>query len=129
MPKIEGWFRARKSLHNRKRVYYEDVYGHKNPEEGLEGVHVLDSESDSEPEISSPKAKRQLYDKTKAMPHSDANPHDKERAMEGVNSSEIATSTIETVIMIDDESDVDESFIADLQRYGMFARNTMLGCR
>jgi hypothetical protein len=51
MPQIKGWFKARKTLHNRRKVYYEDVYGHKNSEEDLEGVHILDSESDSESEI------------------------------------------------------------------------------
>jgi hypothetical protein len=51
MPPIKGWFKARKTLRNRRKVYYEDVYGHKNSEEDLEGVHILDSASDSESEI------------------------------------------------------------------------------
>jgi hypothetical protein len=58
MPQIKGWFKARKTLHNRRKVYYEDVYGHKNSEEDLEGVHILDSESDSESEPTRSRASR-----------------------------------------------------------------------
>jgi hypothetical protein len=52
MPPIKGWFKAKKTLHNRRKVYYENVYGYKNSEEDLEGVHLLDSESDSGSDIS-----------------------------------------------------------------------------
>jgi hypothetical protein len=51
MPQIKAWFKAKKTLHNRRKVYYEDVYGYKNSEEDLEGVHILNSESDSGSEI------------------------------------------------------------------------------
>ena len=128
MPQIERWFRARKSLH-RRRVYYEDVFGHKNPEEELEGVHIIDSESDSEADISSPKAKCQVHNKTGATQHNNINSREtgNDRAMDKDNNHETATSAIDAVIMIeDDDSDVDEQFIADLQRHGMFARNMIL---
>lgn len=126
MPQIEGWFRARKSLPNRRRVYYEDVYGRKNPEEDLEGVHIIDSESDSEPSTLSRRVKRRDSDKTRATPHNNISSHDNEQAMKNANSDETATTAIGTVVTIDDDSDVDESFIDDLQRHGMFARNIML---
>lgn len=148
MPQIEGWFRARKSLPNRRRVYYEDIYGHKDPEEDLEGVHILSSESDSEPEISSPR--RRLRDKTRATPPKDmesrnkdrldkvkATPVDKidshdtgnDRAMEKDDNRENVTTNVDTIIINDDDSDLDERFIADLQRHGMFARNIVLESR
>jgi len=129
MPQIEGWFKAKKSL-NRRRVYYEDIHGYKNPEEEIEGVDILASESDSEVEITSPK--RRVRDKTRAEPHNNMTSHEagNDRAREGINNHEILTSTVDEVITIDDDdSDVDELFIADLQRHGLFARKVLLESR
>ena len=113
MPPIQGWFKARKSLHSRRPLpYYEDVYGEKNPEEELEGVHILDSESDSEPEIST----RQDRKKTRVTSRND---HQNQKpAMKSINDREIMTPTVDEVIMIDDVSDVEDLFVADLRRYG-----------
>ena len=128
MPPIQGWFRARKSLHSRRPLpYYEDVYGEKNPEEELEGVHVLDSESDSGSEILDSKAKRRVRDKTRAT-RRDGH-HNHKPAMESINDREIAASTVDEVITIDDDSDVEDLFVADLRRHGTFARNEVSGSR
>lgn len=122
MPQIERWFRAKKSLH-RKRVYYEDVYGRKNPEEEREGVHIIDSESDSDTEITNPK--RRARDKTRTTL-----PNDTNQAMESIGKRKGMKPVVNEVITIDDDdSDVDELFIADLKRHGMFARKVLLGGR
>lgn len=126
MPPIQGWFRARKSLHSRKPLpYYEDVYGEKNPEEELEGVHVLDSESDSEPEIS----RRRVRDTSNITDSDVVDTHDKETAMESVNGNGIAAPPVDEVITIDDDSDVEDLFVADLRRYGKFVRKEMVESR
>jgi hypothetical protein len=82
MPPINGWFRARKTLPNRRRTYYEDIYGYKNPEEDMEGVHILDSESDSEVEIISASARHRGSDKARL-----AHRNDKEQAMGNSNNN------------------------------------------
>jgi hypothetical protein len=126
MPPIQGWFRARKSLHSRRPLpYYEDVYGEKNPEEELEGVHVLDSESDSEPEIS----RRRVRDTSNITDIDVVDTHDKETAMENVNGNGIAAPTVDEVITIDDDSEVEDLFVADLRRYGKFIRQEMVESR
>jgi hypothetical protein len=126
MPPIQGWFRARKSLHSRRPLpYYEDVYGEKNPEEELEGVHVLDSESDSEPEIS----RRRVRDTSNITDIDVVDTHDKETAMENVNGNGIAAPTVDEVITIDDDSEVEDLFVADLRRYGKFIRKEMVESR
>ncbi|KAH0284501.1 hypothetical protein M436DRAFT_63314 [Aureobasidium namibiae CBS 147.97] len=111
MSHIGRWFRAKKSLY-RRRVYYEDVYGRKNPEEDREGVHILDTDSESEAEITSPK--RRVRDKTRTTLSNDNN-----QAMESIGERKGINPTINEVITIedDDDSDVDELFIADLQRH------------
>jgi len=127
MAQIEHWFRAKKSL-RRKRVYYEDIHGYKNPEEEIEGVDILASESDSDPEVFSRTAKRRGSNKTRAEPRNNMTSHEagNDRAREGRNNHEILTSTVGEVILIgDDDSDVDELFIADLKRHGMFARKVL----
>jgi len=73
-------------------VYYEDVYGYKNADEELEGVHILDSESDSgsdsesdsEPEISSRRGKSQARKETRVTQDSDTSTHSNEQAMESL---------------------------------------------
>jgi hypothetical protein len=45
------WFRPSRLLTTRTRqspLYYEDVHGHQNADETLQGVHILASESDSD---------------------------------------------------------------------------------
>jgi hypothetical protein len=126
MPPIQGWFKARKSLHSKRPLpYYEDVYGEKNPEEELEGVHVLDSESDSEPEIS----RRRVRDTSNITDIDVVDTHDKETAMENVNGNGIAAPTVDEVITIDDDSEVEDLFVADLRRYGKFIRKEMVESR
>jgi len=127
MPQIEHWFRAKKSL-RRKRVYYEDIYGHKNPEEEIEGVDILASESDFEVEITSPK--RRVRNKTGNTLRNDINTVDNDQTMESNNGHRGMNPTVDEVITIDDDdSDVDELFIADLQRHGMFASKVLLESR
>ena len=128
MPQIEGWFRAKKSL-NRRRVYYEDIHGYKNPEEEIEGADILASESDSEVEFTSPKCRVRDTNKTTLRKH--INPHNNKQTMESLNEREVTTTTVDQVITIedDDDSDVDELFIADLQQHGMFARKVLLESR
>lgn len=60
MPPIQGWFKARKLFQASQKVYYEDIFGENNPEEHLEGSHILDSESESDPEFFSRRARRQI---------------------------------------------------------------------
>jgi hypothetical protein len=123
MPPIQGWFKARKSLHSRRPLpYYEDIYGEKNPEEKLEGVHVLDSESDSESEILKPRAKRRVRDTSSITDRNIVNTHNKESAMESIDGNEIADPTVGEVIMIDDDNDVEDVFVTDLRKYGKFVR-------
>jgi hypothetical protein len=90
MPPIRGWFKARKTLPNRRRTYYEDIYGYKNPEENLEGVYILDSESDSKSEILSRSARRQGRHKARL-----AHRNDKEQAMEGMDDNETGAPTVD----------------------------------
>lgn len=59
MPPIRGWFKARKPLQASRKTYYEDIYGEKNPEEGLEGVHIIDTESESDQDFFSRGRRRQ----------------------------------------------------------------------
>ena len=127
MAQIEHWFRAKKSL-RRKRVYYEDIHGYKNPEEEIEGVDILASESDFEVEITSPK--RRVRNKTGNTLRNDINTVDNDQTMESNNGHRGMNPTVDEVITIDDDdSDVDELFIADLQRHGMFASKVLLESR
>jgi hypothetical protein len=89
MPPIQGWFKARKTLPNRRQTYYEDIYGYKNPEEELEGVHILDSESDSGPEIVSISARRRSRNKARFTHR-----NDNEQAVKSNNGSESAVPNI-----------------------------------
>lgn len=145
MPPIRGWFKARKPLQASRKKYYEDIFGEKNPEEDLEGVHILDSESESDPEFSSRKARRQAREKPRfTLRQSNKDQSDREQAMETADSDEIVaprvdrttgTRTLETksnrrmlvdkrlAVAVDDDSDVDDLFVADLREHGMITPN------
>jgi hypothetical protein len=90
MPPIQGWFKARKTLPDRRRTYYEDIYGYKNPEEDLEGVHILDSESDDDSEIFSTSARRQGRHKARL-----AHRNNKEQAMDSIDGDETGAPIVD----------------------------------
>ena len=91
-------------------------------------MHVLDSESDSESEILRPRAKRQVRDKIE-IAHRKDNTHNEKQAMESIDDNGIAAPTVSEVITIDDDSDVEDVFVADLRKYGKFVKKEMLGSR
>ncbi|KAG9554681.1 hypothetical protein KCU71_g8170, partial [Aureobasidium melanogenum] len=121
MAPIQGWFKSRKSLRVSRKSYYEDIFGEKNPEEELEGVHILGSDSDSDPGVFSRRSRRQGHKKPRiALRQSNKDRSDRGNKMDTADGNELATPRIDrsTVVTIDDDdSDVGEQFVTDLQKH------------
>lgn len=142
MPPVQGWFKSNKPLRVSRKAYYEDVYGRKNPEEDLQGVHVLDSESDSDTEFFSRRARRQGRRKPGVALRNSNNKDqsDRKEEMEIADSHEIVAPRVDrhtgmrrrksitrrmlankrpVVTIDDDDSEVGQEFVADLRNHGM----------
>ncbi|KAG2170048.1 hypothetical protein VTO58DRAFT_108466 [Aureobasidium pullulans] len=122
MPPIQGWFRSKKPLGTRQRLeYYEDIYGERNPDEDLEGVHILADESDTDPEILGGKGQRRARNKKKPQAHNKSRNDGRDKAMETAGAEGMmplkTLDRSKVVVTIDDDSDVDELFVADIRRY------------
>ena len=94
MPPVNRWFKSTKPLRTSRKAYYEDIYGTKNPEEDLEGAHVLDSESDSEPEFSSRRARRQAR-KDNITLRKNKDRADRHEGMETADNHEIVATRVD----------------------------------
>lgn len=89
MPPIQGWFRSRKPLSTRQRLkYYEDIYGERNPDEDLQGVHILADESDTDPEILGGRGKRRARNKKKPQARNKSRNDCRHKAMETAGAEE-----------------------------------------
>lgn len=142
MTPIQGWFKSRKPLQASRKKYYEDIFGEKNAEEELEGVHILDSDSDSDPGVFSRRVKRQPREKTKTtLWNNNKNQSDRgdkrgtadgdeivaprvdrstgTRIAEPKSDQEMLTDKRLVVTIDDDDSDVGEQFVVDLRKHGM----------
>ncbi|KAG9654683.1 hypothetical protein KCU95_g10545, partial [Aureobasidium melanogenum] len=121
MPPIQGWFKAKKPLQASRKKYYEDIFGEKNPEEDLESVHIIDTESDSGPEFFSRRARRQAQKKPRiTLRLSNKDRSDGGNKMGTADGNEVVALRVDrsTVVTIDDDdSDVGESFVADLRKH------------
>lgn len=144
MAPIQGWFKSRKSLRVSRKSYYEDIFGEKNPEEELEGVHILGSDSDSDPGVFSRRSRCQGHKKPRiALRQSNKDRSDRGNKMDTADGNELATPRIDrstgtrttepkpdhgmlanrnlVVTIDDDDSDVGEQFVTDLQKHGLTA--------
>ncbi|KAG9688236.1 hypothetical protein KCU95_g12089, partial [Aureobasidium melanogenum] len=121
MPPIQGWFKSRKPLQASRKKYYEDIFGEKNAEEELEGVHILDSDSDSDPGVFSRRVKRQPREKTKTtLWDNNKNQSDRGDKRGTADGDEIVAPRIDrsTVVTIDDDdSELEEQFVVDLRKH------------
>ncbi|KAH0360880.1 hypothetical protein KCU65_g9083, partial [Aureobasidium melanogenum] len=149
MPPIKGWFKSRKPLQASRKNYYEDIFGERNPEEQLEGVHIIDSESDSDPGVFSRRARRQGRKKpriTIAPRNNHESQPDRGKEMGTADGNEVVAPRVDRstgtrtaepksdqgmladkreVVTIDDndDSDVEEQFVADLRNYAQDSIN------
>lgn len=89
MPPIQGWFRSKKPLSTRQRLkYYEDIYGERNPDEDLQGVHILADESDTDPEILGGRGKCRARNKKKPQARNKSRNDGRHKAMETAGAEE-----------------------------------------
>ncbi|KAH0157949.1 hypothetical protein KCU67_g7708, partial [Aureobasidium melanogenum] len=124
MAPIQGWFRSRKPLRVSRKSYYEDIFGEKNPEEELEGVHILGSNSDSDPGVFSRRSRRQGRKKPRiTLRQSNKDRSDRGNKIGTADGDEVVAPRVDrnTVVTIDDDSDVEEQFVVDLQKHGTTA--------
>jgi hypothetical protein len=90
MPPIQGWFRSKKPLSTTHRLkYYEDIYGERNPDEDLQGVHILADESDTDPEILGGKGKRRARNKKKPQARNKSRNDGRNKTMETAGTEEM----------------------------------------
>ncbi|KAK6006535.1 hypothetical protein QM012_006945 [Aureobasidium pullulans] len=127
MPPIRNWFKSKKPLHVSRKAYYEDIFGEKNPEENQEGVHILDSESDSDTGFFSRRERRQGRKKHEST-FREKNKEKWDRGGEmrhgdGVEIFGASRGDGGSVVMADDESDVGEGFVAELREHAQNAVN------
>ncbi|KAH0168466.1 hypothetical protein KCU67_g3470, partial [Aureobasidium melanogenum] len=124
MPPIQNWFKSRKPLRVSRKSYYEDIFGEKNPEEELEGVHIIDSDSDSDPGVFSRRSRRQGRKKPRiTLRQREKKQADRGNKIGTADGDEAVAPRVDrnTVVTIDDDSDVEEQFVVDLQKHGTTA--------
>jgi hypothetical protein len=143
MAPIQGWFKSRKPLRVSRKSYYEDIFGEKNPEEELEGVHILGSDSDSDPGVFSRRSRRQGRKKPRiTLRQSNKDRSDRGNKIGTADGDEVVAPRVDrntgtrtaepdsdhgmlanknSVVTIDDDSDVEEQFVVDLQKHGTTA--------
>ncbi|KAH0031558.1 hypothetical protein KCU78_g2797, partial [Aureobasidium melanogenum] len=120
MPPIQNWFKSRKPLRVSRKSYYEDIFGEKNPEEELEGVHIIDSDSDSDPGVFSRRSRRQGRKKPRiTLRQREKKQADRGNKIGTADGDEAVAPRVDrnTVVTIDDDSDVEEQFVVDLQKH------------
>ncbi|KAG9654737.1 hypothetical protein KCU64_g7014, partial [Aureobasidium melanogenum] len=121
MPPMQSWFKSTKPLRASRKAYYEDIFGVKNPEEDLEGVHIIDSDSDSDPGFFSRRSRRQGRKKFKiTLRQSNKDRPDRGHKMDTTDGDEIVAPRVDrsTVVTIDDDdSDIGEQFVVDLRKH------------
>lgn len=143
MAPIQGWFKSRKPLRVSRKSYYEDIFGEKNPEEDLEGVHIIDSDSDSDPGVFSRRSRRQSRKKPRiTLRQSNKDQSDRGNKIGTADGDEVVAPRVDrntgtrtaepdsdhgmlanknSVVTIDDNSDVEEQFVVDLRKHGLTA--------